>query len=375
MRLEPFHNHEVPAVVQELFENEDFTNGLRQFIPEALYRYILKIKENIQTVDDFQSMVMHPFLKNLRDKTMTALTYSGVENLNANERYLFISNHRDIVLDTALKNMLLFENGISTSQMAIGDNLIIHRIAEILFRLNKSFIVKRTGTPRELYQYSIKLSKYIFETVSKKEDSVWIAQRGGRAKDGNDRTQIALLKMLSISAGKGDLKTHFQNLNIVPVSISYEFDPTDQLKIKEYLHKLEHPEHQKTFQEDVQSMFLGIRGFKGKTHFHFCKPLKSELNAFDDLKNNKEKLENLAQIIDKAIFKNYRLHPANYIALDLLNTSSEYQKHYSATEKTTFETKLNNIKAEEGKQFLLKMYANPLKNALNLQNDNTQSVE
>lgn len=375
MRLEPFHNHEVPKVIQELFENDDFTNGLQQFMPETLYRYILKIKDNIQTVNDFQSMVMHPFLKNLVNTTMTSLTYSGIENLNSNERYLFISNHRDIVLDTAFKNMLLFENDITTSQMAIGDNLIIHRITEILFRLNKSFIVKRTGTPRELYQHSVKLSKYMYETVMTQQDSVWVAQRGGRAKDGNDKTQVAVLKMLSISSGKGDLKTHFQHLNIVPVSISYEFDPTDQLKVKEYLHKLAYPNHQKTFQEDVQSMFSGIRGFKGKVHFHYSKPLKEELNVLDDCKNNKEKLERLAQIIDHSILTNYQLHPINYVALDVLNASMEHQNYYSAADKTSFEQKLNTIKTAEGKRYLLNMYANPLKNALSLQNDNIQLVK
>ncbi len=248
--------------------------------------------------------------------------------------------------------------------MAIGDNLIVHRIAEILFRLNKSFIVKRTGTPRELYQYSIKLSNYIYDTVTSKEDSAWIAQRSGRAKDGNDKTQVALLKMLSISK-KGDLKTHFKNLKIVPVSISYEFDPTDMLKVHEYLHKLEHPDHQKTFQEDVQSMFLGIRGCKGKTHFHYCAPLNAELEQLDDYEKPKDKLECLAQIIDTSIHQNYQLHPINYAALDLLNDADIYQNHYSTADKTALEEKLKRIDDERGKAYLLNMYANPLKNAIN----------
>jgi len=370
MRLEPFHNNEVPKVIQELFDNENFVRGLQQFLPKELYQHIFKIKGNIQTVDDFQGMVMHPFLKNLEATTMTSLTYSGIENLNTDERYLYISNHRDIVLDSALKNMLLFENGISTSQMAIGDNLIIHRIAEILFRLNKSFIVKRTGTPRELYQYSIKLSNYIFDTVTQKEDSAWIAQRNGRAKDGNDSTQVALLKMLSISGRKGDLKEHFKKLNIVPVTISYEFDPTDILKVKEYLHKLEHPNHQKTFMEDVESMFLGIKGMKGKSHFHYSKPLNEELDSLDNFQKPKDKLECLAKIIDESIFRNYHLNPINYVALDILNASMDYQNHYSESDKTAFESKLEGISDENGKQFLLNMYANPLKNALSLQNNN-----
>ena len=249
--------------------------------------YILTAKDKVKSIYDFQATITRPFLNTIAKASITSLTQSGLENLDKNEKYLFISNHRDIVLDSAYLNLLLFESGRTTSQIAIGDNLMKTRVSELLFRINKSFVVQRTGSPRELYASSIQLSKYIHQSITEQLDSIWIAQREGRAKDGNDATQSGVLKMISLS-GRKQLKEHFKSLKIVPVAISYELDPTGLLKTQEYLKKQSNPDFKKSFKDDVNNMLLGMQGQKGKVHFSFGKPLLGKLDIFDEVKNSKE---------------------------------------------------------------------------------------
>ena len=360
----------IPEAVQELFRQEHLLGGMRAFLPEELIAYLLKEKDQIRNVVDFQSRIILPILKLIEQASITKLTSSGLDHLDKNEKYLFISNHRDIVLDSAYLNTVLFGAGFTTSQIAIGDNLIKHRISELIFRINKSFVVKRTGTAMELYHYSVKLSEYIRDTVTSKTDSVWIAQREGRAKDGNDRTQVGLLKMLSLS-NSGDLKSFFQDLKIVPVAISYEFDPCDVLKAREYLRKKTDPDYKKEFSEDVEHMLLGIKGKKGQVHFHFGKPLVAELEAFSEAPNAKKQLEMLAGLIDRDIHQHYALHPVNYVACDLLQQSSEMSAHYSPEDKANFteffERRSDMIGTDldgDGREYLLRIYANPALNRI-----------
>jgi len=368
-RLDLYTDKEVQEGIQELFGNEKFVNGMQAFLPQKLSEYILTAKNQVKSIYDFQANITRPFLKAIKDISITELSVSGLENINAADKYLFISNHRDIVLDSAYLNLLLFENKISTSQIAIGDNLMKTRISELLFRINKSFVVKREGNPRELYAHSVALSNYIHEMITEKLDSVWIAQREGRAKDGNDQTQQGLLKMIGLGGGK-NLKEHFQSLKIVPVSISYELDPTGLLKTQEYLKKQADPDFKKSFQEDVKYMLNGIQGKKGRVHFDFGKPLVEELEILDTTKKNKEQIKILAELIDKSIHCNYRLHPVNYVAYDLLFKTKKYTSHYSEQDfekyTTFFEEQLQEIdiaQRELGREYLLKMYANPVVNA------------
>lgn len=367
--LDLYTDEEVQQGIQEIFQHEKFIAGMKAFLPEKLYEHIIKVKDNVQSIYDFQATITKPFLKTIQQISIAELTVSGLENLNQDDKYLFISNHRDIVLDSAYLNLLLFENQISTSQIAIGDNLMKSRASELLFRINKSFVVKREGTPRELYAHSIELSKYIQRMISEKVDSVWIAQREGRAKDGNDRTQPGLLKMISLSGGKM-LKEHFQNLKVVPVAISYEFDPTGLLKTQEFLNKKRDPDFQKSFKEDLNNMLLGIRGKKGKVHFDFGKPLNEELEVLDTAKNGKQQLEFLTNIIDRSIHTNYRLNPVNYVAYDWLHASTDFEDKYSPEEKEKytqfFQNQIDQLTTDEqadGLQYLLGMYANPVVNA------------
>lgn len=370
LRPEILQDEDVKAAIAELFGYEALLGGMKNFLPQALYDLILHEKEQVNSVEDFQTRIVLPLMKAIEKSSISQLRVSGLEGLNPENRYLFISNHRDIILDSAYLNVVLFERGFQTSQIAIGDNLMKHRISELIFKINKSFVVRRTGTAMELYRYSVLLSEYIQSQILSGRDSVWIAQREGRAKDGNDRTQVGMLKMLSL-ANKGDLKSYFKALRIVPVSISYEYDPCDVLKTVEYLKKLADPDYKKDFREDVQHMLHGLKGFKGEVHFHFGKPLDEELDVFDTLPNNKKQLEALAALIDQSVHLNYALHAVNYVAYDMLTQRQEANSHYTLEEvsavKAFFEQQFERMPEDEnglGRAYLLGMYANPLVNKL-----------
>lgn len=365
-----FSDEEARAAIQELFSFQSLIQGMKAFLPEPLFQLIMTEKDRVNSVRDFQERIARPLLKAIEKDSITQLSASGFEVLNSSEQYLFISNHRDIILDSAFLNTVLFDHGFRTSQIAIGDNLMRHRISELIFHINKSFVVKRSGTPMELYRYSMLLSNYIWRQITEKTDAVWIAQREGRAKDGDDRTQVGLLKMLSLN-NKEDLKSYFRSLRIAPVAISYEFDPCDLLKAQEFLNKRANPEYKKTFEEDVQHMLLGLKGNKGDVHFHFSEPFDKELEVFDTLPNAKKQLEALAEMIDARIHKHYKLRPINYIAQDMLSGTDTYSNYYSAEDKEKigayFEQRFRLLTQDDeglGREFLLKMYANPLINQL-----------
>lgn len=368
IRLSVLEDAEVQAAVQELFTSPSLREHMQQALPKELNDLLLQAKDEVRSSADFQEKMMLPFLKFVERYSINELRVNGLEQLDTQQKYLFISNHRDIGLDSAYLNKALLEAGFTTTQIAIGDNLMTHRLAELIFRINKSFAVMRSGSPRELYQHSIRMSAYIHEMIHEGKDSIWIAQREGRAKDGNDFTQIGILKMLSLSKQE-DLIDHFQELNIVPVSISYEYDPTDLAKTLEYLHKLKNPEYKKSFKEDIQHIVMGIFGPKGHVNFHFGTPLNQSIDQLRELPNDKKRLAGLVSMIDESIHHNYQLQPINYAALDLLEGRADFSQHYSDEERETaityFKDQLTQVpkeQYEEGKAYLLGMYANPVRN-------------
>ncbi len=366
--LKLYSDQQVVAGIKELFEDRSFVSGMQAFLPLELSESFLNNYSKIKNSYEFQRDIIRPLLKFLEQISMTSLTGSGLEHLDPQKKYLFISNHRDIGLDSAFINLLLFEKNFTTSQIAIGDNLMKHRIAELIFRINKSFVVKRTGNPRELYQSSVSLSQYIQESITKGKDSVWIAQREGRAKDGNDFTQVSLLKMLALSGRKDALK-YFENLNIVPVSISYEYDPCDYLKTKEYIDRLENPKYQKSFNADMASILQGLKGKKGNVHISFGIPLNQNISKISTETKSKEILSELAKLIDTQIQSSYKINPVNYIASDLINNNSNFSKYYTESERKEnslyFEnilSRINHSNQKEARKYLLGIYANPLIN-------------
>lgn len=368
-RLTPYEAHEVPDAIRELFAHQGFMQSLQKYFPPELLTLFMEKKDGVQSSYDFQKEMIYPLLQWIIRNTSTGITSSGLDKLSQDQKYLFVSNHRDIVLDTALMNMLLFEQGIETAQMAIGDNLIRNRLSELIFRLNKSFIITRAGTPRQLYKASVEVSKYIRDLIAEGRSSVWIAQREGRSKDGTDETQVGVLKMLGLSSHRSQgLAAHFKALRVVPVTISYEFDPCDVHKASELAIKQMGIPFQKTFQQDLEQMLLGIMGFKGHIHFHFGQPLNEELDAIDEGEHPKEKLETLKQILNKAIRSHYRLHPINYFAADQVNETLQYATHYQSDVtklEASFNKKIaalgNEDYAAAAKDFLFQMYGNAVK--------------
>lgn len=366
MRTTPFNDNEVFDATKAIFEDTVFVNGMRKYLPTELVDYFLKVKDDVHSIYDFQSKLTAPFLLSVQKSSMASRTVTGTENFNG--KHLYISNHRDIVLDPCFVNMAFYENKLETCEVAIGSNLAKHQVTDYIFKLNRSFIVHREGNPRELYQHSMNLSKYILDKVSTNEASVWLAQREGRAKDGNDRTQQGLLKMLSM-AKKGNMTEHFQALNIIPITITYEFDPCDVLKTQEFIEKQHNPDFKKTFQQDLQNMLLGIQGYKGRVNFHFGKSLNDQLSVLEEIKNKKKQFTKVAELIDYSIHQSYQLHEINYVAYDILTDSKTYAEHYTIEDFNKFDAefkqKLNSFNANDfdaARQYLLGIYANPVKN-------------
>lgn len=370
LQLSMLSDAEVQSSIAEFFQHDAIRLGMASLLPPELCQQMLQVQREIKNATDFQRKLMVPFLKFVEEISIDGLSNSGLDQLAPEQKYLFVSNHRDIGLDSAFLNIALFQAGFTTTQIAIGDNLMTHRLAELIFRINKSFAVMRTGSPRELYTRSQQMSAYIHETITQGQDSVWLAQREGRAKDGNDLTQIGILKMLSLSK-QSELLEHVRQLNIVPVAISYEYDPTDWVKTTDHLRKLAEPNYKKAFSDDIQHILLGIKGQKGRVHLHFGPPLNATIDKLAELPNEKKQLVGLVKMIDSAIHQGYQLRPVNYVAYDLLHESDAMQHHYTATERTEVEAffakKFSRLKTEEitaGQAYLLGIYANPVANSL-----------
>ncbi len=373
--IRPYHDEEVHEAFKRVVTEPELQAVLTYLFPEKPLEELIRRLLSLQSVSDFQSGMVAPFFMDLTKKTSDGVDISGLEKLRPEEKYLFISNHRDILLDAALLNTLFVVHRMETSENAIGDNLCIKPWITEMMKLNKSFIVQRSGSRREIFEASKRLSSYIRRNIVEKRSSVWIAQREGRAKDANDRTQESLLKMLGMSAGR-DLKKSFIELNIMPVSISYEYDACDFLKAKEFQQKRDNPEYRKSKDEDLLNMKTGLTGHKGRIHYEISDTINAELDrTLSEDDDRAAVLEKTAQLIDSRIHRNYRIFPGNYVALDNLRGQAGFLgKMYSEDEKSRFENYIENqIKKIEIPQKdipflrnkLTEMYANPLINHLN----------
>ena len=275
--IRPFYDSEFHDKMKVLVTEPGFEHAVRYVLRDINYELFCQELLTIDNKKDFQLLVMRSFLEGLTQKTTKGLTGNNLDVLDKAKSYTFMSNHRDIVLDASLLNLLLIRNGIKTSEIAIGNNLLIYDWISDLVRLNKSFIVKRDVGVRQMLDAARQLSGYIHFAITKKNESVWIAQREGRSKDSDDRTQESLIKMLGIS-GEGDLINNLKEINIVPVSISYEYDPCDYLKAHEFLLKRDNPDFKKSQRDDLHSMEIGLLGFKGRVHFQISPCINDELD-------------------------------------------------------------------------------------------------
>lgn len=370
--IRPFDHEELPAAFERLLSDAQFQQVLGYLYPgvplEAVKTKMMACKTNLE----FQLAFCYGFLKDLMAKASKGFDMN-VEAVDVTKRYTFVSNHRDIVLDSALLDVLLYDAGFNTTcEIAIGDNLLSLPWVKDLVRLNKSFIVQRSLSPREFLMASKKMAEYMHYVVGEKNDNIWIAQREGRAKDSNDRTQPSILKMMAMG-GEGSPVDRLRQLHIVPLAISYEYDPCDFLKAAEFQLRRDVPGWKKTALDDVNSMRTGIMGYKGEVHYHCAPCIDGFLdNLSPDIPKTKV-FDVIAEHIDKEIFKNYRLYPSNYIALDMLEGNEAHAGRYTAEDKAVFEKYLQGQIARidipnKDEAFLrermLTMYANPARNSL-----------
>lgn len=320
------------------------------------------------SIRDFQCNFIYYGVQQVLEKSSEGLTTSGFEKLEKNTSYLFISNHRDIVLDTTLLNSSLFEHGLDMTSSAIGDNLVKKSFLKILAKLNRNFLVLRGLSPRELLVSSKLLSEYMAQLLLHENRSVWIAQREGRTKDGNDETNPGVLKMIGMGSDEPNIMEYFKKIKIVPVSISYEYDPTDALKMPQLLAEANNEIYIKEKNEDFKTLLSGIIGQKKRIHIHIGDVLDTEIDyIIKNVDTTNKQVQALAQVIDDSILANYKLWTTNFIAYDILNCSNRFSHLYTENEKLLFERRLEmRIDHEHpvAKQGFLDMYANPVVNKL-----------
>ena len=370
----PFSDEVFHSEMEKLVVEPGFKHAVTYAMPKIDYDQFCQQLLKITNKRDFQVGIMHPFLEMLERNTTAGVTSSGIESIDDAVPNVFITNHRDIVLDASFLNINLLRSGKPTTEVAIGNNLLIFDWISSLVRLNRSFIVKRDMSKRQTFEAAQQLSGYIHFALTKKKQSIWIAQREGRCKDSNDRTQESLIKMLALGGGRNVVES-LKEIHLMPVSISYEFDPNDYLKAKEFLMKSKDPGFKKSQRDDLFSMETGLLQYKGRVHFTFTGCINDELDRIPADTDKNELVRHICNIIDRAIHLNYRFYPCNYISFDTLEGGDRFACHYTAEEKAEFlnyvEGQLANVDipvepadVEYMRRMILTMYSNPLRNHL-----------
>lgn len=368
--IRPYSPEELPQIFKELLADPSFQAVLTNIIPgvpvEMLAAKLYQCKTNL----DVQKTFFHKLLHDIIDKYSDGFDMDTSSLSDKNRNYTFVSNHRDIVLDPGFLSVGLLDNHFPTTvEIAIGDNLLIFPWIKKLVRINKAFIVQRALSMRQMLESSARMSRYIHFAITQKKENVWIAQREGRAKDSNDRTQDSVLKMLAM-AGEGDVIDRLKELNIVPTALSYEYDPCDYLKAQEMQQKRDIEGFKKSKEDDLNNMQTGIFGYKGRVHFQTAPCINEELEALRGLPKT-EVFSRISELIDVHIHRNYRIYPGNYVACDLLEGGQTFASHYTNDDKVRFETyvqkKLDMIQLPNKDEVFLRrciltMYANPALN-------------
>lgn len=373
--IAPYDDTQFHERLEAMTREPGFEHAIRYIMPDVDFEMFCRNLLSIKNQNEFQVKVMGKFLTDLEKATSDGITFDGVENVDPAGQYTFISNHRDIVLDASFLNLSMIRADRSVAQVAIGNNLLIYEWITDLVKLNRSFIVKRDVRRLEALEAARKLSSYIHFAITRMKESVWIAQREGRAKDSNDRTQESLIKMLAL-AGDGDVRGKLLDINLLPVSISYELDPNDYLKVKEFLLKRRDPEFKKSQRDDLLSMETGLLGNKGRIHFHFGPCINNELAAIVDNGEHGAMTRAVCRLIDRTIHAGYKLFPGNLVAYDVLEKTDRFVGSYTDEDKSRFleyidgqlkKVDVSDISDEERDfmfETILSMYANPVRNQL-----------
>lgn len=366
--VRPYNDSEVPAALRSITQDPFFPMVVNYCLPNANIEEVTGALLQIKTVDEFQTRVMYPAIQAVISKTTDGVSLDGFDKIDNQRRHIFIANHRDIALDSALLDLLLYEHKIKTCQITFGSNLMKGNLVINLGKLNKMFRIIRGGNIKDFYRNSLEVSAYMRHVVTELDESVWIAQRNGRTKDGNDKTEMGVLKMFSLSSEK-TFVDNFDELSFTPVAVSYEYEPCDFLKTAE-LYISKYQKYVKGENEDLNSILTGIKQKKGKVHLAVTEPIsRKELEMCDEKEKN-EKMVALASLIDQRIYKSYKLFKTNYIAYDILQGGDAFADCYSADDKKDFITYMNDGLAKIGieadrsdlEQIFLRIYANPVVN-------------
>lgn len=363
----PYNETETKEAVLRITEDERFYKIIIYFFPDFSKSDYFNLMKSIRSIEDFQIKIMQNILNTIIKNTTNGLTYSGIENIDRTKNYVFISNHRDIILDATFFQNILVKENFPTTEVTFGNNLMKDKLIYNIGKINKMFKVYRKGTPKELLKKTFQLSEYIRYTIFNKKQSVWVAQRGGRTKNGNDKTQTGIIKMLN-SSGIKTFEENIKDLNIITLTISYEFEPNDHLKVNELLHT-KNGKYDKAENEDVNSIIDGICSEKGKIHLTIGKLINEQIPELENINRINQKVIKLSEFIDCQIYKNYKLWPNNYIAYDLLYKTEKYKSFYTKQEKENFlnykDKQLEKIKenSEKGDNLFLQIYSNPVKNS------------
>lgn len=370
--IAPLYDHEVEQAIQDILVDPGFQHAVKYIMPEIDWEAFTTEMSSYKTKEEFQTKMIYPVVKALGMRVSTSMNLDRWETIDRSVEHLFLSNHRDIVLDAGLLNILRHEKGFKTTEIAIGDNLLIHPWIDKLVRLNKSFIVRRGLSIKERLIASKHMSEYIHYALNEKKESVWIAQREGRAKNSDDKTQDSLLKMLALYPDDKPFLESLKELNLIPLSISYEYDPCDYLKAKEFQQKRDDPDFKKTQRDDLLNMEIGILGRKGNVVFRFGDCINPELDKITE-PDKRLQPELAAKIIDKEIHSKYEIFPCNYIAHDLYNKENRFSDKYTTEQSEEFKSYLDKQIKKIDLDYIdydfvwdkmLEMYSNTLKNHL-----------
>ncbi len=374
--IAPFDDEQFSQKMEKLVNDPGFENAIKYVLPGSDFRELAATLRKIDNKEDFQKKVMLSILRRLEEGTTDGVTDSGLENIDLAQPRLYMSNHRDIVLDASFLGLVMIRHGLPAQEVALGDNLLIYEWIENLVRLNKGIIVKRNLRMTKALEAARQLCGYIHYCISQKKESVWIAQREGRAKDSSDVTQESVLKMLSLNGESDNIAARLMELHLTPVAISYEFDPNDYLKANEFLARRRDPQFKKSQKDDLRSMETGLLKHKGRVHFSICKEINPALEPLLDSTDKVEIIRHACAIIDKEIHSGYKIYPVNYYAYDKLEGTSEFAGEYTAEQAHSYEeyfngqldkVRLEDVTKEEREfmlEAMLKMYANPLRNQL-----------
>ena len=364
--ISPYTDAEAAEALSKLAEFPLLAQVSQQFFPEESPEFLKNLLKSIKTIDEFQVLVMSKFVRWVLDHTAKNFSYDGISNIDPSKKFLALSNHRDIILDPAITQLVLFNNGIPLTEIAVGDNLITNKTIEYLIRSNRMIKVVRGITARELYLSSQLLSRYIRLNITEQRSSIWLAQRQGRTKNGYDGTEQGLLKMLDMS-GSDDFQKNYEELNIIPMSISYEIEPCDILKARELVISRKQ-KYVKAEGEDFNSIMVGIMSQKGNIHLNIGKPLTAEEIAEAAKCDKNDRYQKIRHAVDLRVIDGYKLWKNNYVAYDILNHSFKYSDMYNISDVETFvvymerqlDTVEKEINREDLRRIFLEIYANPV---------------